>query len=203
MSIERFVGASPTGQVSALLVLASMITVHPASSQPVDSSPSPSPSTAHLTTSGLLGKILDASDHARRLGELAVSRGASPEVRRFGRLLVADGAQFRRSLRAYADGRHLAIHTPSPTVSELRETQQREHALAALASERGPAFDRALLQHLVPATRAALYLLSDGYRTTRDPRLQMLLLSLGRLVRQHVRIGSELLQNVDRAQVPR
>jgi putative membrane protein len=109
--------------------------------------------------------IFDAANTADiETGALAAERGASKEVREFGAMLVRDHTQVRQQGRDLA--KKLGV-TPTPPKDD-RSAKDHAAAMERLRSLRGPAFDRAFLQHEAAFHKAVI----DAVTTTLLPAIK-------------------------------
>jgi putative membrane protein len=95
---------------------------------------------------------------------LAVKKGSTQDVRDFGKMLVNDHTTVRKSGRDLARKLHV---TPTPP-KDFGMAKDHAAAMKKLRALKGPAFDRAFLEHEVAYHKAVL----DAVTTTLMPALQ-------------------------------
>ncbi|MCR4340119.1 MAG: DUF4142 domain-containing protein [Gemmatimonadaceae bacterium] len=109
--------------------------------------------------------IFDAANSADiETGQLAAEQGSSKEVRDFGAMLVHDHRSVRQSGRDLAQ--RLGV-TPTPPAGDASAATHAQ-AMAALRSLRGPAFDKAFLEHEVAFHQGVI----DAVQSTLLPAIQ-------------------------------
>jgi putative membrane protein len=113
--------------------------------------------------------IVSIFDHANtwdiETGGLAVKKGSTQDIRDFGKMLVNDHTTVRKQGRDLA--KKLKVKVPA-LPKDFGMTKDHEAAMKKLKALKGPAFDRAFLEHEVAYHKAVL----DAVTNTLMPALQ-------------------------------
>ena len=135
--------------LAAIAMASSLSAQQPTAKEPATTSASAAPFTEPTVVA-----IFDvANTWDMETGALAAKKGTTKDIRDFGQMLVNDHRTVRQQGRDLAKELHV---TPTPPKTELDLAKDHAAAMKRLESLKGPAFDRAFLEHEVAYHRAVL-----------------------------------------------